>query len=35
MGESQVYWMDAHSKSTETSLVSKMLTVFDIYADSE
>ena len=29
MGKSQVYWMDAHSNSTETSLVSKMLTVFD------
>jgi len=29
MGKSNVYWMDAHSESTETSLVSKMLTVFD------
>lgn len=29
MGKSQVYYMDAHSKSTETSLVAKMLTVFD------
>lgn len=26
---SQVFYMDAHSESTETSLVSKMLTVFD------
>ena len=29
MDKSQVYWMDAHSQSTETSLVAKMLTVFD------
>ncbi|MDP6421009.1 MAG: DUF362 domain-containing protein [SAR202 cluster bacterium] len=29
MGKSNVYWMDAHSDSTETSLVAKMLTVFD------
>lgn len=29
MAKSQVYYMDAHSESTETSLVSKMLTVFD------
>jgi len=29
MGNSQVYYMDAHSESTETSLVAKMLTVFD------
>ena len=29
MAQSQVYYMDAHSESTETSLVSKMLTVFD------
>ena len=29
MGKSQVHWMDAHSESTETSLVAKMLTVFD------
>ena len=26
---SKVFFMDAHSESTETSLVSKMLTVFD------
>ena len=29
MAKSQVYYMDAHSESTETSLISKMLTVFD------
>ena len=29
MGKSKVYYMDAHSESTETSLVAKMLTVFD------
>ena len=29
MGNSKVYWMDAHSESTETSLVAKMTTVFD------
>ena len=29
MASSQVYYMDAHSESTETSLVAKMLTVFD------
>ncbi|MCH8826213.1 MAG: DUF362 domain-containing protein [Chloroflexi bacterium] len=29
MAISQVYYMDGHSESTETSLVSKMLTVFD------
>ena len=29
MGSSNVYWMDAHSESMETSLVSKMLTVID------
>lgn len=29
MAESKVYYMDAHSDSTETSLVAKMLTVFD------
>ena len=29
MAESKVYYMDAHSESTETSLVAKMLTVFD------
>ena len=29
MAQSKVYYMDAHSESTETSLVSKMLTVFD------
>ena len=29
MAQSQVFYMDAHSESTETSLVSKMLTVFD------
>ncbi|MCI0439216.1 MAG: DUF362 domain-containing protein [Chloroflexi bacterium] len=28
MAKSKVYYMDAHSDSTETSLVSKMLTVF-------
>ena len=29
MARSQVYYMDAHSESTETSLVAKMITVFD------
>ena len=29
MARSKVYYMDAHSESTETSLVAKMLTVFD------
>ena len=29
MARSQVYYMDGHSENTETSLVSKMLTVFD------
>ena len=29
MAESKVYYMDAHSESTETALSSKMLTVFD------
>ncbi len=29
MATSQVHYMDAHSESTETSLVAKMLTVFD------
>ncbi len=29
MVKSQVYYMDGHSENTETSLVSKMLTVFD------
>ena len=29
MSKSKVYWMDAHSTSTETSLVAKMTTVFD------
>ena len=29
MPRSKVYYMDAHSESTETSLVAKMLTVFD------
>ena len=29
MGSSEVFYMDAHSESTETSLVAKMLTVFD------
>ena len=29
MAKSNVYYMDAHSENTETSLVSKMLTVFD------
>ena len=29
MAESQVYYMDAHSESTETSLAAKMITVFD------
>lgn len=29
MEKSHVYFMDGHSESTETSLVSKMLTVFD------
>ena len=29
MAQSEVFYMDAHSESTETSLVSKMLTVFD------
>ena len=29
MANSKVYYMDAHSESTETSLVAKMLTVFD------
>ena len=29
MENSKVYYMDAHSESTETSLVAKMLTVFD------
>ena len=29
MAKSNVYYMDAHSESTETSLVAKMLTVFD------
>ena len=29
MARSNVYYMDAHSESTETSLVAKMLTVFD------
>ena len=32
MGNSKVYHMDAHSESTETSLVAKMLTVFDAAA---
>ena len=27
MSKSKVYWMDAHSTSTETSLVAKMTTV--------
>ena len=29
MSDSKVYWMDAHSESTETSLVAKMVTVFN------
>ena len=29
MADSKVYWMDAHSESTETSLVAKMTTVFN------
>ena len=29
MAKSEVFYMDAHSESTETSLVAKMLTVFD------
>ncbi|MCH9009959.1 MAG: DUF362 domain-containing protein [Chloroflexi bacterium] len=29
MAKSKVYFMDAHSESTETSLVAKMVTVFD------
>ena len=29
MADSKVYWMDAHSESTETSLVAKMETVFN------
>ena len=29
MSESKVYYMDAHSESTETALSSKMITVFD------
>ena len=29
MSESQVYYMDAHSESIETSLAAKMITVFD------
>ena len=29
MPESKVYYMDAHSESTETALSSKMITVFD------
>ena len=29
MAESQVYYMDAHSESTETALAAKMITVFD------
>ena len=29
MAESTVYYMDAHSESTETSLAAKMVTVFD------
>jgi len=29
MAQSKVFYMDAHSTSTETSLVAKMLTVFD------
>ncbi len=29
MAKSDVFYMDAHSESTETSLVAKMLTVFD------
>ena len=32
MANSKVYYMDAHSESTETSLVAKMLTVFDAAA---
>ena len=29
MTDSKVFFMDAHSESTETSLVAKMVTVFD------
>ena len=29
MADSKVYYMDAHSESTETSLAAKMVTVFD------
>ena len=29
MADSTVYYMDAHSESTETALASKMITVFD------
>ncbi len=29
MAASKVYYMDAHSESTETSPVAKILTVFD------
>ena len=29
MADSKVYWMDAHSESTETSLIAKMVTVFN------
>ena len=29
MADSTVYYMDAHSESTETSLAAKMVTVFD------
>ena len=29
MAESHVYYMDAHSESTETALAAKMITVFD------
>ena len=29
MTRSKVYYMDAHSESTETALPAKMLTVFD------
>ena len=29
MANSKVYYMDAHSETVETSIVAKMLTVFD------
>ena len=29
MSDSTVYYMDAHSESTETALAAKMITVFD------